>query len=100
VLLIFVSDRKLKPLTTRPSLFKLPIKLSLAIFVASGSITVLGANDPGCARYVFTHPDGKLWTSQQYYHQEFLYPSLKCQQQAAGDAMVMAFDGTLGNTLE
>jgi hypothetical protein len=58
----------------------------------------IDANYQGCATRVFTHPSGSPWTSYFYWH-KFLYPSLKGQQ-AAGDAMLAAFDGTPGNTIE
>jgi hypothetical protein len=61
------------------------------------SLSGLGADYCNNTNPVFLHPNGHLWTSH-YYRQEFLYPSLR-RQQAAGDAMLLAFDGTPGNTL-
>jgi hypothetical protein len=58
----------------------------------------IGANYKECSSLVFQHQSGTPWTSHFYRH-EFLYPSLK-RQQAAGDAMLAAFDGTPGNTIE
>jgi hypothetical protein len=59
----------------------------------------LDANYKNCTSRVFAHPTtGAPWTSYFYRH-ECLYPSLK-RQQAAGDAMLAAFDGTPGNTIE
>jgi hypothetical protein len=58
----------------------------------------IGADYKECASRVFSHPSGTPWTSF-YYRHEFLYPSLK-RQQAAGDSMLAAFDGTPGNTIE
>jgi integrase len=58
----------------------------------------IGADYRSCDRRVFTNPAGTPWTSF-FYRQEFLYPSLK-RQQAAGDALLLAFDGTPGNTIE
>ena len=58
----------------------------------------IGADYQDCTARVFIHPSGTPWTSY-YYRHEFLYPSLR-RQQAAGDAMLAAFDGTPGNTLE
>jgi hypothetical protein len=51
-----------------------------------------------CPDLVFTHLAGTPWNSRFYRH-EFLYPSLK-RQQLGGDAMLCAFDGTPGNTIE
>jgi hypothetical protein len=58
----------------------------------------IGADYKACAARVFTHSSGTPWTSH-YYRHEFLYPSLK-RQQLAGDAMLAAFDGSPGNSLE
>jgi hypothetical protein len=58
----------------------------------------IGADYKTCTARVFTHASGTPWTSF-YYRHEFLCPSLK-RQQAAGDAMLLAFDGSPGNTLE
>jgi hypothetical protein len=58
----------------------------------------IGVDYKTCSTRVFTHDSGTPWTSF-YYRHEFLYPSLK-RQQAAGDAMLLAFDGSPGNTIE
>jgi hypothetical protein len=58
----------------------------------------IGAGYRECAHRVFAHPSGTPWTSS-FYRTEFLYPSLTRQRQA-GDAMLTAFDGTPGNTIE
>jgi hypothetical protein len=58
----------------------------------------IGADYKDCTTRVFTHSSGTPWDSHFYRH-EFLYPSLK-RQQLAGDAMLAAFDGSPGNTIE
>lgn len=43
---------------------------------------------------IFIHPDGTPWTSR-YFRERYLYPSLRSQQ-AAGDALLKAFDMLTG----
>ena len=50
------------------------------------------------SRPIFCKVNGTRWTSA-YFRHVYLYPSLHAQR-AAGDAYLMAFDGSPGNTLE
>jgi hypothetical protein len=58
----------------------------------------IGADYTTNGTRVFTHLAGTPWTSN-YYRHAFLYPSL-VRQRLHGDAMLAAFDGSPGNTIE
>jgi hypothetical protein len=58
----------------------------------------IGAADyQTCAFHIFIHALGTPWTSLGIL--PTLYPLLKQQQQVARDAMLLAFDGSPGNTV-
>jgi hypothetical protein len=49
-------------------------------------------------RYLFAHENGKQWTSN-FFRTTYLFPFLHAQR-LAGDAYLLPFDGSEGNTLE
>jgi hypothetical protein len=50
------------------------------------------------SRYLFCTPTGTKWTSK-YFRDTYLYPALEAQR-LAGDPILRAFDGSIGNTLQ